>query len=81
MVAQVWEATEKFCEHMCAELRPIFQGASVLDLGAGTGVTGIVAAALGATDGRYELARGYTHELPPRPLGNRTIHTCAAIDT
>ena len=50
--SRVWEATTTFCDRLCAEppLVPSLAGSSVLELGAGTGIGGMVAAALGAAD-------------------------------
>ena len=53
--SRVWEATTTFCDRLCGAggvppLLPGIAGSSVLELGAGTGIGGMVAAALGAAD-------------------------------
>jgi hypothetical protein len=42
---------------VCGEMRPRFEGRSVLDLGAGTGVLGLVAAAAGSAEVRRRRGR------------------------
>eukprot|EP01043_Picozoa_sp_COSAG02_P090556 COSAG02_NODE_27392_length_610_cov_3.559687_1_plen_181_part_10 len=53
--SRVWEATTTFCDRLCGAggvppLLPRIVGSSVLELGAGTGIGGMVAAAVGAAD-------------------------------
>ena len=50
--SRVWEATTTFCDRLCGDqpLVPALAGSTVLELGAGTGIGGLVAAALGAAD-------------------------------
>jgi hypothetical protein len=53
--SRVWEATTSFCDRLCGSngqppLVADLAGSSVLELGAGTGIGGMVAAALGARD-------------------------------
>ena len=53
--SRVWEAKTTFCDRLCGAggappLLPRIVGSSVLELGAGTGIGGMVCAALGAAD-------------------------------
>jgi len=45
----VWDCAPKTCEHLCARAEELVRGKRVIEIGAGTGLPGLVCAQLGAT--------------------------------
>jgi|Transcript_6521 protein N-lysine methyltransferase METTL21A len=45
----VWDCAPKTCEHLCARAEELVRGKRVVEIGAGTGLPGLVCAQLGAT--------------------------------
>ena len=72
--SRVWEAKTTFCDRLCGAggappLLPRIVGSSVLELGAGTGIGGMVSAALGAVTNTIHAITS-----PARPILVDTRH-------